>query len=73
VHLPILSDIHKLVAHINKLPILNRVFGYLILLIGAVLGLASLVFCLFMIWSLITTILDGSLFDNAPADEWDIR
>lgn len=72
-NLPTFPGLNKFVAHINKLPILNRIFGYFILFIGAILGLVSLAFCVVMIWSLITIIFDGSLFDNAPAEEWDIR
>lgn len=69
------GDIKRLIVNINSFPLGRRMAGYLILLIGFALFIASAAVCLLGFWGLVESILNGSFPPNIdPEDsEWDIR
>jgi hypothetical protein len=69
------GDIKRLIVNINSFPLGRRMGGYLILLIGFALFVASSAVCLLGLWGLLESILDGSSppYIDPEESEWDIR
>lgn len=66
-------SIKKYFSHTKELPLINRIFAYVLFLMASILLIASVAFCAVMAWGAIEALLNGNIFDNEPAQEWDIR
>lgn len=66
-------DFANLQTTIWSYPIGRRIAAYALVWMGAILFLSSLALCVWSLWVVITGDVISNIFDNPPAEEWDIR